>query len=84
MDKYILTKEEIEAYQGIEKSHFLNRNARRRNKSLGDLTGLTGIGFHIIEVKPDHESTELHVHYFEDECVSILSGKAEATIGQNW
>ena len=45
MDKYIVTKEEIEEYAGIQKTHFLNQNARRLNKSLGDLTGLTGFGY---------------------------------------
>lgn len=80
-DKYIVTKEEIDGYAGIEKAHFLNDNARRNNKSLGDLTGLTGLGFHIIEVEPGHESTEFHVHYYEDECVYILEGEAESQIG---
>jgi uncharacterized cupin superfamily protein len=81
VEKYLVTKEEIAAYQGISKTHFLNGNAKRVNKSLGDLTGLTGIGFHIIEVEPGHESTELHMHYHEDECVYILDGEAEATVG---
>ena len=81
MEKYILTKEEIEAYEGIQKTPFLNQNAQRLNKSLGDLTGLSGFGFHLIEVQPGRESTELHVHYHEDECVYILDGTAEATIG---
>ena len=81
MEKYILTKTEIESFEGIEKTHFLNDNARRRNKSLGDLTGLNAIGFHIIEIQPGRESTELHVHYHEEECVYILEGQAEATIG---
>lgn len=83
MDKYIITKEEIEEYEGIQKTHFLNDNARRLNKSLGDLTGLTGFGFHLIEIQPGYESTELHMHYHEDECVYILEGEAEATIGDN-
>lgn len=83
MDKYIVTREEIEQYEGIEKTHFLNQNARRRNKSLGDLTGLTGFGFHLIEIQPGYESTELHMHYHEDECVYILEGEAEATIGDD-
>lgn len=30
---------------------------------------------------PGFESTELHFHYHEDECIYILEGKAEATIG---
>ncbi len=81
MDRYLITKEEIEAFEGLDKTHFLNPNARRVNKSLGDLTGLTGIGFHIIEVQPGHESTEFHKHYHEDECVYILEGTAEAVIG---
>lgn len=81
MEKYLITKEEIEQFEGVDKTHFLNDNARRVNKSLGDLTGLTGIGFHIIEVQPGNESTEYHKHYFEDECVYVLEGEAEATIG---
>lgn len=81
MEKYVVTREEIEALEGLAKTHFLNDNARRINKSLGDLTGLTGLGFHIIEVEPGCESTETHRHYYEDECVYILAGEAEAAIG---
>ncbi len=81
MDKYIITREEIDDFEGIEKTHFLNENAQRTNKSLGDLTGLTGIGFHIIEIQPGHESTELHVHFHEEECLYVLEGEAQATIG---
>ena len=82
MDKYIITREEIEAFEGFDKVHFLNSNARRRNKSLGDLTGLHKIGFHIIEVQPGHESTEQHLHYHEEECLYVLEGEAEASIGE--
>ena len=81
MDKYLITKEEIEQFAGTSKTHFLNENAKRINKSLGDLTGLTGFGFHLIEVQPGKESTEFHRHYHEDECVYILEGQAEAWIG---
>ncbi|WP_435106722.1 cupin domain-containing protein [Arhodomonas sp. AD133] len=81
MDKYLLTREEIEAHEGVSKTHFLNDNAQRINKSLGDLTGLTGLGFHIVEIDPGCESTELHVHYYEDECVYVLEGEAIATVG---
>ncbi len=61
-EKYLVTAEEIAAMEGLRKTHFLNDNARRTNKSLGDLTGLTGIGFHIIEVEPGRETTEYHLH----------------------
>ncbi|MCI4666169.1 MAG: cupin domain-containing protein [Neomegalonema sp.] len=80
-EKYLVTAEEIAAMEGLRKTHFLNPNAVRINKSLGDLTGLTGVGFHIIEVEPGRDTTEHHVHYFEDECVYILSGAATARIG---
>lgn len=83
MDRYLVTREEIEDYEGLRKTHFLNPNAQRVNKSLGDLTGLSGFGFHIIEVQPGFETTELHRHYHEDECVYILEGEAEAIIGDD-
>lgn len=81
--KYLITREEIEDMEGLRKTHFLNPNARRLNKSLGDLAGLSGFGFHIIEVEPDRESTEHHLHYYEDECVYVLAGTATAFIGEN-
>lgn len=80
-DTYLVTAREIEAMDGLAKTHFLNPKARRINKSLGDLTGLTGLGFHIIEVAPGDETTETHVHYHEDECVYVLAGQATAQIG---
>ncbi len=80
--RYLVTREEIEALSGLRKAHFLNPNAVRVNKSLGDLTGLTGLGFHLIEVAPGHETTEHHMHHHEDECVFILSGLATAWIGE--
>ena len=82
MDKYVIKRADIEAMEGVSKQHFLNPNARRTSKSLGDLTGITGFGFHIVEVPPECESTEYHLHKFEDECVYILSGTAEVTIGE--
>lgn len=82
-DKYVLKSAEIDAMPGLSKTHFLNSNAKRVNKSLGDETGLTGLGFHIIDVAPGHESTEFHVHYHEDECTYVLSGTGTVVIGQD-
>lgn len=79
---YLLTAEDIAAMEGLAKTHFLNDNAKRINKSLGDATGLTGLGVHLIEVAPGHVSTEFHVHHFEDEAVYVLSGTATAEIGE--
>jgi uncharacterized cupin superfamily protein len=78
--KYILRKQEIETMEGLTKTHFLNQNAQRTNKSLGDMVGLKNLGVHIIEIFPGYESTEYHVHQEEDEGVYILSGKATVTI----
>lgn len=80
-DTYLLTAAQIDAMEGTRKTHFLNPNAQRVNKSLGDETGLTGIGVHLIEVQPGRDTTEYHVHHHEDECVYILSGTATARIG---
>jgi len=80
-ETYLLTADQIAAMSGLAKTHFLNQNARRINKSLGDATGLTGLGIHLIEVEPGCVTTEYHVHYFEDEAVYVLSGTATAEIG---
>lgn len=81
-DTYLVPRAEIDAMEGLHKSHFLNDGAKRINKSLGDLTGLTGFGFHLIEVRPGDETTEYHVHHYEDECVYVLAGTATAVIGE--
>ncbi len=57
-----------------EKRHFLNPNAIRLNRSLGDAVGLKNIGVHLITVAPGHDSTEYHKHHYEEECVYVLSG----------
>ena len=79
-EKLVLKREEIDAYEGLSKTHFMNDNAQRINKSLGDLVGLTGIGVHLIEVPPGRESTEYHRHYHEDECTYVLSGTGEVIL----
>ena len=82
MTDYVLKKADIEKMEGLPKTHFLNPNGQRLNKSLGDVTGITGFGFHIIEVAPGKESTEYHVHHYEDECTYVLSGTGKVVIGE--
>jgi uncharacterized cupin superfamily protein len=77
----ILRAEAIAALPGDRKVHFLNSNAVRTNKSLGDCVGLKNLGFHLIDVAPGYESTEYHRHHYEEECVYILSGRGTVTIG---
>ncbi len=82
-DRYIIRAAEIEALDGEQKAHFLNEDASCVNKSLGDLVGITGFGFHVMEVAPNQDSTEPHFHYREDECIYILSGTGRATVGDD-
>ena len=81
-ETYLLTARDIAAMEGVRKTHFINPDARRLNKSLGDAAGLTGIGFHLIEVEPGHSTTEHHLHHHEDECLYVLEGHATALIGE--
>jgi uncharacterized cupin superfamily protein len=80
--RYILRRADIEAMPGVDKVHFLNPNGKRNNKSLGDATGLTGFGVHMIEVPVGADSTEYHRHLYEDECVYILEGRAVLTLDE--
>src|SRR5688572_6200672 len=72
----------IAAMPGERRVHFLNPKAIRGNKSLGDATGLTQLGVHLITVAPGDRSTEFHVHHYEEECIYVLSGRATAVIGE--
>lgn len=78
--KLLLTAADIAAMEGEQRTHFLNPNAVRLSKSLGDATGLTHIGVHLVRVAPGRECTEYHKHYYEDECVYVLSGQGTAII----
>jgi uncharacterized cupin superfamily protein len=46
--------------------HPLNENAVRLKRSLGDATGLTQLGFHLMTLMPGHESTEYHRHLYAE------------------
>ena len=76
----LLKAAHIDNMAGQQKVHFLNPNAVRINKSLGDVVGLEQIGVHIIYVEPNRESTEYHKHYYEEECIYVLSGKGSLII----
>lgn len=80
--KFLITSAQIAAMTGECKTHFLNPNAVRTNKSLGDAVGLSQIGVHMIYVEPGRDTTEYHIHHFEEECLFVMSGTASATIGE--
>ncbi len=77
-----LSADDIARLEGTRKVHFLHPDAIRIDKSLGDATGLTRIGVHLITVAPGDASTEFHAHRQEEECVYVLSGFGSATIGE--
>lgn len=81
--KYLLTATEIDAMPGEHKTHFLNPNAVRINKSLGDAVGLNQIGVHMIYVEPGRDTTEYHIHHYEEECIYVVAGSATAIIGDD-
>ncbi|MHB1203139.1 MAG: cupin domain-containing protein [Acidithiobacillus sp.] len=79
--KLLLTAQDIDQMAGEHKVHFLNPNAERLNKSLGDAVGLQYLGVHIIHVDTGKESTEYHLHHYEEEAVYVLSGSGTLIIG---
>ena len=76
-----LSAQAIAAMQAVKRVHFLNENAVRENKAIGDAAGLKNIGVHLITVQPGHCSTEYHFYHYEEECVYVLSGQGTVVIG---
>ena len=80
--KQYLIRNEIAKMDGENKVHFLNPQARRRNKSLGDAAGLVALGVHLIEIPIGSTASEFHYHLYEEECLFILDGSGVARIGE--
>lgn len=80
-ETYVIKSDAIAKMATKTKTHFLNDNARRTEKSLAEATGLSEIDFAIMEVSPGEESTEHHKHHHEEECIYILEGTGVARIG---
>ena len=70
--KQLVTRAEIAKMAGEDKRHFLNRDARHLQKPLGDIAGLTKLGFHLIEV-PIGRRLVLFTGIFAKKNVSIFS-----------
>lgn len=78
---YILKSKTIEALEEKRVVHQFNPKAIRNTKSLGDIVGLSTIGFHLVRVEPGDETTQHHSHEFSDEFVYILSGSCTLCLG---
>src|SRR5690606_19128430 len=62
--------------------HQFNANAIRHTRSVGDMAGLTDMGLHIVRGEPGRDTTEHHFHGQDEEFLYVISGHAEATIGE--
>ena len=78
--KQLVTRTEIAKMAVQDNRHFLNRDARHLQKPLGQIAGLTKLGFHLIEVPIGSASCALHQHLCDRECVYILEGTGTARI----
>lgn len=61
--------------------HQYNENAVRMTKTLGDLSGLTDMGLHMVRIEPGRETTEHHFHGQDEEFLFIVSGTGLARLG---
>jgi len=80
--KELITSAAIGEMPWQAKTHLLNPNAVRLAKSLGEASGLTQLGFHLMTVMPGHEYSEYHRHLYEEQCFYIVSGCGEAIIDE--
>ena len=78
----LLGAAEIGAMPEVAFQHPLNARAVRLGRSLGDATGLSRVGVHLVRVRPGNETTEFHVHRCAEEFVYILSGRGIADLGE--
>jgi uncharacterized cupin superfamily protein len=61
-------------------SHPFNPKSEIHGHTLGDATGLSRIGLHVLRIPPGKESFVYHRHFGEEEFVYILSGRGIAEI----
>ncbi len=71
---YILRASDIQALEEQSVVHQFNKRAIRNTRSLGDLTGLSAIGVHLVRVASGDETTQHHNHEFSDEFIYVIEG----------
>jgi len=79
----LITAEQIANLPKERKTHFMNQQAIRLDRSLGDAGGLKNLGVHLVTIEPGHYSTEPHTHHYEEECLLIQQGTGEALSGDD-
>ena len=73
--------EEIAALPERKHQHQFNDKAIRHTRSIGDLTGLSRIGIHLIRLETGSDSTTFHYHDADEEFIYVVSGRGIAAIG---
>jgi uncharacterized cupin superfamily protein len=74
----LIKKSKIAKIEETKYDHPMNPKATRFSKKIS--ADLESIGVHIARVEPGKESTALHSHYEEDECIYILEGSGISII----
>ncbi len=77
----LLKASKIEGMKEVINVHQFNDNAVRHTRSLGDESGLSTLGIHLVRLEQGSESTEFHSHQCDEEFIYILSGSGIAEIG---
>lgn len=77
----LLKAEKIKALPENRFVHPLDSGAVRHTRSLGDATGLTSMGVHLVRLAPGAVSTVYHFHHHDEEWLYVLSGRGVAEIG---
>ena len=72
---------EVQALPEERRPHALDASVVRHTRSLGDATGLTSIGVHLVRLTEGATSSVQHTHHHDEEWVYILSGRGIANIG---
>lgn len=77
----LLRSAEVQALTEVHRPHPLNPALVRHTRSLGDATGLSTIGVHLVRLEQGDTSSVHHYHHQDEEWVYILSGRGIAEIG---
>ena len=78
---HLLRSNDIKALPEVRRPHPLDAAIVRHTRSLGDATGLSTIGVHLVRLEPGDTSSVQHFHHQDEEWVYVLSGRGTTAIG---
>jgi uncharacterized cupin superfamily protein len=77
----LLRAQDVQALPEQARAHNLNPAFVRHTRSLGDATGLSTIGVHLVRLQQGDTSSVFHFHHQDEEWIYVLSGRGMAEIG---